>query len=291
MKRDSSRFRQLSPDEKIKILNNCQLMKKLLKEKSAFTLIELLVVIAIIAILAAMLLPALAAAKKKAQKINCTNNLKQVGLAFRVWEGDNNDRYPMAVGTATGGASEYVQHGATAATALNPSMVFLVMSNELGTPKILYCTSDNFHNQAATNFTVPDITGMSFVNNAIQSAQTAIGKVSYFISGDATETDPQAVMTGDANIGTVGTTASGPASYGFTQASAGAAPTTKFAATLIPAAWNGTAFWSWTSDFHSKSGNLGIADGSVQSATVSGLHTYLQNSTNTVVNPAFNFSY
>ena len=41
-----------------------------------------------------MLLPALAAAKKKAQKINCINNLKQVGLAFRIWEGDNGDKYP-----------------------------------------------------------------------------------------------------------------------------------------------------------------------------------------------------
>jgi len=56
---------------------------------AAFTLIELLVVIAIIAILAAMLLPALAAAKKKASQISCINSLKQVALAVQMYGDDN----------------------------------------------------------------------------------------------------------------------------------------------------------------------------------------------------------
>jgi prepilin-type N-terminal cleavage/methylation domain-containing protein len=233
-------------------------MKNILKQKRAFTLIELLVVIAIIAILAAMLLPALAAAKRKAQKISCLNNLKEDGIAFRVWEGDNGDKYPQAVTIASGGGQGYVD-----VSPPNTMAEFWeVMSNQLTTPKVLYCPSDN---SGATAHTV--------ATNGFVPANFSDINTSYGLGYDATESAPQMILMVDRNI---------------TTSAAGSITTLAKTWTASPT----TGLWYWTAgDLHLGSGNWLLTDGSGQQGSTGTFQTALINATNgaPVAQPRYDF--
>jgi prepilin-type processing-associated H-X9-DG protein len=146
------------------------------RRASGFKLIELLVVIGAVVLLAALLLPALAAARRKTSRINCVCHLKQVPVAFRIWESDNGDKYPMQVVLTNNETMKLVTNG-------NAYLLWQTASNELKTPKVLHCPADKQRTEA-----VSFSQGFSDAN------------ISYFCSLDAVETYPQMILAGDDNL-------------------------------------------------------------------------------------------
>jgi prepilin-type processing-associated H-X9-DG protein len=113
----------------------------------------------------------------KAQRINCVNNLRQVGLSYRLWGSDNGEKYPAQVSTNAGGTMELVASGLVFPT-------FAVMSNELGTPKIIACPEDT-KRTCGTNF------------GTLRDAE-----VSYFTVPEADESNAELWLSGDRNLAT-----------------------------------------------------------------------------------------
>lgn len=147
-----------------------------------FSLVELLVVIGIIAILAALLLPALNGGKKRAQRIVCESNLRQLGIAFHSFAHDHNSKFPMQVPASDGGSQEFAENGYL----VNGNFYFgyrhfQSLAGGLETPKLLICPADT--RTAATNFAT------------LQNAN-----ISYFVGVDADYSKPMSLLAGDGNL-------------------------------------------------------------------------------------------
>jgi prepilin-type N-terminal cleavage/methylation domain-containing protein len=189
------------------------------RKVKGFTLIELLVVVAIIAILAALLLPALAASKAKAKRIQCLNTLRQIGYGFRLWANDNDGKFPWVVPNEEGGSLDALSGFGDWADH------FRAISNQIETPKILVCPADE-EKKAAEQWS--DVDGNS--------------SFSFFVGLDATEGNPESILSGDRNV------YSGIGGFDLSWSSA--------SGISIDA--------SFDEKLHKKQGDIGLTDGSVQ---------------------------
>ena len=123
-----------------------------------------------------MLLPALSRAKAKAQRITCGNNLKQVGLAVRLWADNNDGKFPWKVDQALGGG----QPNGTDNAKVNFQLT--LVSNELSSTKVLLCPND-VRRASATNF-----------------ATISLTNVSYALCNEADEKRPRVILATDRNL-------------------------------------------------------------------------------------------
>jgi hypothetical protein len=142
----------------------------------AFTRLELIMVLFVCVILGVpVFLSAMHRARERSQRINCTNNLKALGLEYKTWALEHGDNSPMTLAAVHGASLEFAANGGA-------FRYFLIRSNELANPKVMICPSDV--RRATIDFPV------DFSNS----------NLSYFVGLDARETNPQMFLFGDRNL-------------------------------------------------------------------------------------------
>ncbi len=154
----------------------------------ALTRLEIVVIVAVIAIVVGLMVPRLIQARAKANQITCNNYLKNIGLAYRIFATDNQGLYPFQIPTS--GIPRKDQDTSTpggtlelASDAGSAWRHFVVLSNELSSPKLLFCPADK-ERTAARHFS-------QFTNNRF---------LSYTVGLSAKDDRPQSVLAGDRNL-------------------------------------------------------------------------------------------
>ena len=206
---------------------------------NGLTLIELLVVIAIIAILAAILLPATTGGPRRAYRVVCLNNLKQINLGFLIYANDYNNKFPMQVPVVNGGTMEFIQSDHVFPH-FEKMMKHLRETNEAQVLKVLVCPTDKSR-QVATNYEALNDLNISYFLNADASCTTNFVNPS------------QIIFDGERDL-----------SLNHQPVKAG----------LLAVTTN--VDLNWTGELHPKGGNLAFVDGHVEWSRENELNSLIQ---------------
>ena len=214
------------------------------RKERAFTLIEMTAITGMLMVGTSLALPHFARAKDRCQRVNCANNLKQIGVAFHTWTLDYGGKFPMQISITNGGTLELVGSGA-----VFPH--FEVMSNELSTPKILFCPQDsNAERQVANTF------GRTISPGSIGKIPFASDtNLSYFVGVDAIDGDSRMLLCGDDN-------------FTFERM--------RLRHRLVPISANSAV--EWTAETHAGKGNICFTDSQVEQLNTTNLNKAIQRS-------------
>ena len=203
--------------------------------RRGLTLVEVLAGVAGLMVLAAVVLPALMSPRTKASRVTCVLNLKNIGLALRIFSTDHGDKWPMDLSVTNRGTREWLN---------DPSQLWrhwLSLSNELSTPKMLLCPADKERRPTQSLFLSPKpLTWSEITDNS---------HLSYFLGLDAREDNPQNLLAGDRNLTTNGVPV-GPGRLLLTT----------------------NLLLGWSKELHNQAGNVLLGDGSVQQMSSDRLH-------------------
>lgn len=204
----------------------------------AFNRVDLIATIGLVLIVAVLTVRHLSgkhsAARDKAERIKCAGNHKQIGLAFKVFANDHDDKFPYLVTNSLG-------YGNVTQAWLH----FQAMSNECGSAKILVCPSD----RERWNILMSDF-GLGPTATATSLSSKSNRAVSYTIGLGADETQPNAILASDRHVEVTPFNLEG---------------------RLFRFITNGSQVVNWSAAQHNGAGNIALSDGSVQQVTSGGL--------------------